>query len=305
MINKDSNVDTRTLDVNAVGGEAHHSDKPLCSFPKEEALESGNAVEGLETCGSSLEGSLSMVSDGISDLQNTERCNEDACFRDLSQGNAKEDTIVDNQSAVDTSGSPMVAIKDDSSSEGHIVGVSKSECITSPNFQQNVGTIEKTYAESSASMEKQLLNIGNQMDTEVLLSNSEASMFAVGDKNTSTVNKRNNDNKAGSFSSLGAVASTKSCILGEATQVCENSEPDKQGDRENFCQDVSAIDQENEIATFDSSLLHCDVDQSHLVDTGVSSSSVSAGNMETKLTTSTVSVDVKPVNNSGILRKLS
>lgn len=47
MINKDSNVDTRTLDVNAVGGEAHHSDKPLCSFPKEEALESGNAVEGL------------------------------------------------------------------------------------------------------------------------------------------------------------------------------------------------------------------------------------------------------------------
>lgn len=168
-----------------------------------------------------------------------------------------------------------------------------------------MGTIEKTYAESSASMEKQLLNIGNQMDTEVLLSNSEASMFAVGDKNTSTVNKRNNDNKAGSFSSLGAVASTKSCILGEATQVCENSEPDKQGDRENFCQDVSAIDQENEIATFDSSLLHCDVDQSHLVDTGVSSSSVSAGNMETKLTTSTVSVDVKPVNNSGILRKLS
>ncbi|KAL5186565.1 hypothetical protein HKD37_05G012401 [Glycine soja] len=298
VINKDSNVDTRTLDVNAVGGEAHHSDKPLCSFPKEEALESGNAVEGLETCGSSLEGSLSMVSDGISDLQNTERCNEDACFRDLSQGNAKEDTIVDNQSAVDTSGSPMVAIKDDSSSEGHIVGVSKSECITSPNFQQNVGTIEKTYAESSASMEKQLLNIGNQMDTEVLLSNSEASMFAVGDKNTSTVNKRNNDNKAGSFSSLGAVASTKSCILGEATQVCENSEPDKQGDRENFCQDVSAIDQENEIATFDSSLLHCDGDQSHLVDTGVSSSSVSAGNMETKLTTSTVSVDVEPVNNS-------
>ena len=58
MINKDSNVDTRTLDVNAVGGEAHHSDKPLCSFPKEEALESGNAVEGLETCGSNCKWQL-------------------------------------------------------------------------------------------------------------------------------------------------------------------------------------------------------------------------------------------------------
>lgn len=58
MINKDSNVNTGTLDVNAIGGEAHHSDKPLCSFPKEEALESGNAVEGLQTSGSSLEGLL-------------------------------------------------------------------------------------------------------------------------------------------------------------------------------------------------------------------------------------------------------
>lgn len=298
VINKDSDVDTRTLDVNAVGGEAHHSDKPLGSIPMEEALETGNVVEGLETSGSGLEGSLSMVSDGISDLQSTERCNKDACFSDLSRDNAKEVAIVDNQSALSASDSPMVAIRDDSSSVGHILRVSKSECSTYPNFQQNVGTIEKTCSESSVFKEKELLNIGNHMDTDVLLSQSEASVYAVGD---STVSKGNNDSKAGGLSSTGAAGFTKSCILGEATQVCENSEPDKQGDHENSCQDVSAIDQENEKATSGSSLMRCDADQSHLVDTGVSSSSLSAGSMETKLTTSTVSVDIEPVNNSGIL----
>ncbi|XP_020226097.1 uncharacterized protein LOC109807841 isoform X2 [Cajanus cajan] len=298
VINKDSYVDTQTLDVYAAAGEAHHSDKPLYSIPMEETLESGNVVEGLETSGSILEGSLSMVSDGISDFHNAERCNQDAHFRDLSWGNAKEGITVDNQSAPNTSDSPMVEIKDDSSSEGHIVGVSKSECSTCPNFQQNVGTVEKTYSETSVSKEKELLNIGNQMDTKVLLSKSEASVFAVGSNDTSTVSKGNNDSKAGDFSSSGAVASKKSCISGEATQVSENNEPDKHGDHQNCCQNVSATDHDNKVATSDSSLVHRDVDQSHLVDTGVSSSSFSAGCMETKLATSTVSFDIKPFNNS-------
>nr|KYP55372.1 hypothetical protein KK1_001584 [Cajanus cajan] len=145
----------QNISSTCAAGEAHHSDKPLYSIPMEETLESGNVVEGLETSGSILEGSLSMVSD---------------------------------------------------------VGVSKSECSTCPNFQQNVGTVEKTYSETSVSKEKELLNIGNQMDTKVLLSKSEASVFAVGSNDTSTVSKGNNDSKAGDFSSSGAVASKKSCI---------------------------------------------------------------------------------------------
>ncbi|XP_027336219.1 uncharacterized protein LOC113850075 isoform X3 [Abrus precatorius] len=297
-INKDSNVDNQTLDVDAVEGEVHHSDKPPCSIPIEEALESGNVVEGLETAGSSLEGSMSMVSDDISDLQKAERCNDDTCFSNLTQGNAKEDALVGNQSAPITSDSPRVAIKNDSSSEGHVVEVSNSDCNTCSNFQQNVVTVEKTYSESSVAKEKELLNIGNQMDTEVFLSKSEPSMFALGDKNTSTVSKGNSDSEVGDFSSLGAVASTKSCILGEATQLCENSDHDKQGENENFCQEVSVIDQENKKVPFDSCLMHCDVDQSHLVDTGVSSSSINAGTTEISMTTPPVSVDGMPVNNS-------
>jgi len=299
---KDSDVDIQTSNLNAVGGEEHHSDKPLCSIPMEEALESGNIVESLETSERSLGGSLGMVYDGISDLQNTGRCHEDASFRDLSRSNAKEDTVVDNQSAVYTSDSRIVAIKDDSSSEGQIIGVSKSENSTCPSFQKNEGTVETTYSECNDSKENEFVNIGNQMDTELLFSKSEASIFAVGDNNTSTINRGNNDIKPGSSASLGALDSTASCILVEATQVCENDESDKQGDHGNFCQDISAIDLAKKKATSDSSVKHYNVDQPHHLDSVVSSSSLSTGNMETKSTTATISDD-EPVNNSGIVIK--
>ncbi|KAJ1390090.1 Agenet-like domain [Sesbania bispinosa] len=302
VINKDSDVDTQTLDVDAVGGEAHHSDKPHSSNPMEEALESGSVAEGLEAGASSLEDPLNMVSDDISDSQKAERCNEDTRSRDFPQGYANEDAslirdaVMDDQSALNTSDLPKVAIKDDSSSEGHKVEVSNSNCNTCPNFQQNVVTVEKTYGDS-VSKENELLNIGNQMDTEVLLSKSEASMFAVVDNSTSTVSEGNSDSKAGGIFSFGKEVSTKSCILGEATQVCENNS-DEQGDHKKICQDVSVIDQESKKNPSDSSPIHGDIDQSHLGDRGVGSSSLGAGSMETKLTTSKVSVDIMPVNNS-------
>ncbi|XP_017421394.1 uncharacterized protein LOC108331249 isoform X2 [Vigna angularis] len=295
-INIDSDVEIRTSNLKAVGAEELLSDKPLCSIPMEEALKSGNVVEGLETSGSSLGGSLGMVSDDISGLQNTGRSNEDACFRDLSSANANEDTIVDNLSAVNTCDSPIVAIKDDSSSEGQIIGVGKSDHGTCPNFQKN--TVETTYSENSDAKENELANNGNQMDMELSFSKSEASIFSVGNDKTSTINKRNDDIKAGGFASLSSVNSTTSCILGEEAQVCENDEPDKQGDQGSFFQDISAIDLVNKKATTDSSVMHCNVDQPHHVDCGVSSSSLSTDNLETNLTTARVSDDVEPVNNS-------
>ncbi|XP_012573634.1 protein SWOLLEN 1-like isoform X3 [Cicer arietinum] len=352
--NQGSNVGTQTLDVKAVeGGEANHSDKPLCVIHMEVALEGESVVEGLATGISSLEKSLNTVSNDISNLQKTERgskdtcfrdlsqrnaskdalmikdpltddpsavyssnvpkiaikddsssVGEDACFRDLSQGNANKDALLingplaDDQSALNTGDVPKIAIKDDSSSEGHKVVVSNSDCGTCPNYQLNAVTIEKTFGESCVSKEKELLNIGNQMDTEVLLSKSEASMFAVVDKNTYAVSEGNSDNRAISFFSFNTVVSTKSCILGETTQVCENNKSDRQGDHNKFCQDISVIDQGSEKAPFDSSTIHCDVDQYHPGDRGVCSSSLGAGSMETKLTTSTVSADVMPVSSS-------
>jgi len=347
--NKDFNVGTQTLDVNTVEVEANHSDNPPRLIHTEQALEGESVDEGLATGINTLEKSLNTVSNGISNLQKTERGSEDACFRDLSQGNANIDSLlvkdpaVDNQSAPNTSNMPMIAINDDSSSEGkdacfrdlsqgnanndallikgpladdqsalntsgipkiailddsssevHKVEVSNSDCGTCPNYQLNTVMIEKTFGESSASKEKELVNIGNQMDTEDLSGKSEASMLAVVNKNTSIASEGNSDNRV-SFFTFNTTVSTESHILGETTQVCENNKSDEHKD---FCQDISVIDQGREKAPFDSSTIPCDVDQFHLADKRVCSSSLGAGSVET----STVSVDVTPVNSSGILQ---
>lgn len=306
MINTDPDVDAQISNVNAVGGETHHSEKPQCSIPVEEAFESGSAAEGLETGVSSLEHSSNMVFGGTSDLQKADTCNEDTYSRASYQGSINEDVIsikdavtVD-QSALNTSDLPNVAIKDDSSSESHQVELSNSDCRTCPNFQQNVVSLEKTYDDSSASKEKELLNIGNQIYSEVLSSKSEASICPVADHNASTVSEGYSGRDAEGIFCSDKVDSTNSCILGEATQVCENNKPDEQGDHKKICEDDSVSELESIKAPSDYSLLHCTVDQSHIVDGRVGSSPL-GDSLETKLTTSTVSVDVMPISSSGIL----
>ncbi|XP_050871446.1 uncharacterized protein LOC127074188 isoform X3 [Lathyrus oleraceus] len=346
--NKNSDVDTQTLDVSAVEGEANQSDNPLYLIHREDTLEGESVVEGLATGISTSEKSLNTVSNDISNLQKTERESEDACFRDLSQRTANIDTLLikdpvaddqsapntsnipkiaikddsssegedayfrdlsqenankdaflikgpltDDQSAPSTSDTPKIAIEDDSSYEGHKVEASNSDCGTCPNYQPNMVTIEKTLGVSNISKEKELLFIANQMDTDDLLSKADASMFAVVDKKTFVVGEGNSDNRA-SFFSFNTVVSTKPCILGETTQVCENNKSNKQGEHKFFCQDISVSDQGSEKASFDSSTIHCDVDQSHLANGGACSSSLGACSMEA----STVSVDVTPINSS-------
>ncbi|XP_019421002.1 PREDICTED: uncharacterized protein LOC109331142 isoform X1 [Lupinus angustifolius] len=299
VINNESDVDTQTLDGNAVGCGAHHTFNPLCSVPVNEALESEKVPEGLETGMSSFVDSFRMVSDGISDLQKDETCCEDTCIRDLPQGNASEGAVMEGQSALRICDSLKVtAINDDSSSKGLEVKVHNSCHGTSPSFQLNVDTIEKKYGESSVCNENMLLNIGQHMDTEILLSKSEASKFSVVDNNIAIVGGSNSDKEGGDFSSFSVVASTKPCILGEAAQLCENNEPDRQSDHGQICKDVSINNQESKKAPLDSSEMHCDVYQSHLVK-GSGSSSLRAGSLENELTTSTASVvDVMPVNSS-------
>ncbi|CAI8609577.1 unnamed protein product [Vicia faba] len=226
---------------------------------------------------------------------------EDACFKDLFQGNANKDALsikgplTDDQCPLSTSDTPKIAVEDDSSSEGHRVEVSSSDCGTCPNYHLNMVTIEKTLGKSNVSKEKELLNNGDQMDTDDLLSKAEASMFAVVDKKTFVVSEGNSDNRASVFS-FNTVVSTKSCILGETTPVCENNKSNKQGDHKFFCQAISVSDQGSDKAPFDSSTIHCDVDQSNLADGGVCSSSLGACSMET----STVSVDVTPISSSDV-----
>lgn len=108
MKNKNSDVDTQTLDVSAVESEANQSDNPLYLVHREDTLEGESVVEGLATGISTSEKSLNTVSNDISNLQKTERESEDAYFRDLSQENANKDAflikgpLTDDQSAPST-----------------------------------------------------------------------------------------------------------------------------------------------------------------------------------------------------------
>ncbi|XP_019446089.1 PREDICTED: uncharacterized protein LOC109349651 isoform X3 [Lupinus angustifolius] len=300
VINNDSDADTQTLDENAVGSEAHHTDKPLCLVPVIGALENENVAYVLETGMSSFEDSFGMVSDGISDLQKDETCGEDTCARDLPQGNASEDPVMEDKSALNTRDSLKVTtIIDHSSSDGVVVEISNSRHGTNSSFQQNVNTVEKKYGKSSVSKENELMNIGHHMDTDILFSESEASMLAAVDNNIAVISEGTSDKEGGDFSSFNVVASTKPCILGEATQLYENNEPDRQSAHEQICKDVSVDNRESKMAPLDSSEMHRNVDQSHLLDRGSSSSSLRAGSVENVLTTTTASaVDVMPINNS-------
>ncbi|XP_020216383.1 uncharacterized protein LOC109800099 isoform X2 [Cajanus cajan] len=368
VMNKEAAVNTQTLDGDAVGGDAHHLDKSLCSIPRAETLEGRGVVEGLETGLSNLEGALRMESTDVSDMQKAEKNSEDICFSVLSRNSASEyvtlikDVVMDDQADPNTHELPKKSIRDDSISEGQVVEVSNSNCEICPNLQQNVDAMEKTaYSGSSVTVTKEdeLLNTGDHVDTVILSSKSEASMFTAEENNISTISQQNSDNNIGVLSSSTVTAfsakssileestqicinnepdrqndngkcdqvvsvneqdellnsgdhvdtvilsrkseasmftakennisttsegnsdnrvggfSTKSPILGEFTQICVNNESDRENDHEKCSQVVSVNDQESKRIPSDSSQMHCDVDQSHLVDKAVVSSSLS------------------------------
>ncbi|CAJ1928519.1 unnamed protein product [Sphenostylis stenocarpa] len=390
-------VETQTLDGDAVGGDAHHLDKALCSIPTEVTLEGGGVVDDLKPGLGSLESSRGVESVAVTDLQKPEKSSEDICFSDQSQNNASKDVLLPKdvgmnvQSVPNTHELPEMSIKDDSNSEDQVVEISNSNCENFPNMQQNVDVTKMTYGGSGVTEEVELLNAGDHVNT-VILSKSEASTLTAEANNISTTGEGNGDNKVGFPNSSTSDLSTKSSILGESTQICVNNEPDRQNDHEKSHQVVSSNDQdqllntgnhedtdilsskleasiftaeENNISIIsegnsdsrvggfssssvmavstkssilvestqtcvnnqtdrqndqeicnqlvsvndqdskgvpsDSSHMHCDVDQSHLVDKGVVSSCLSEGSMETELMTSTVSIHAIPKSVSQVV----
>ncbi|XP_050907061.1 uncharacterized protein LOC127120606 isoform X4 [Lathyrus oleraceus] len=201
------------------------------------------------------------------------------------------------QTVDDTCTLPMVSVKDDPVSVGQVVEVSNSSYEVCPNLQQTMDLTEKeTYSVSNVLKENESSNIGgDHMDTGILSSKSEASMFPAEQNIISS--EGNNEIRVGDFSGFSLVtSSTNSSIVSESTQICVNNESDKQSDLDKFGQDVSVNDEENTKIRSDSSQMHSDVAQSHLGDKGVVSSPLSLSSLESELTTSTVSIDAKPVN---------
>jgi hypothetical protein len=281
MTKEETVVETQTLDHNAVGFDAHHPDKYLFPIPPQDSLEEGSVVKRLETGLSSLEDSMGVGTVAVSDTQKEERhSEEDAC------------TLL------------KVSVKDDSVSDGQVVEASNSSYGIAPNLQQTVDVFEKkTSSVSNVLKENELLNTGSDhMDTGILSNKADASTFPAEENSIAVVSEGNDDNRVGGFPGFSLVASsTNSSIVGESTQICVNNEPDRQSDLEKFDQDVSVNDEENTKIRSDYSQMHSDVAQSHHGDKAVVSSPLSAGSMESELTTSPVSINVKPVSNSGIL----
>ncbi|CAJ2645808.1 unnamed protein product [Trifolium pratense] len=277
MTKEETVVETQTLDHNAVDFDEHRPDKYLFSVPPQDSLEEGSVVKGPETGLSSLEDSMGMGTVAVSDTQKEERRSEDTCT------------------------SLKVSVKDDSVYDGQVVEASNSITGIAPNLQQTVDVIEKkTSSVSNVLKETELLNTGgDHMDTGILSNKADVSTFPAEENSISVVSEGNDDNRVGGgFPGFSLVAcSTNSSIVGESTQICVNNEADRQSDIEKFDQDIS-VNEENTKILSDSSQMHSDVAQSHLGDKAVVSSPLSAGSMESELTTSPVSIDVKPVSNS-------
>ncbi|RDX90454.1 hypothetical protein CR513_27676, partial [Mucuna pruriens] len=183
------------------------------------------------------------------------------------------------------------------STKASILDDSTKICVNNKPDSQN--DHEKCDQIVSVNDQDELLKTGDCVDTVILSSKLEASMFTAEENNISTISEGNSVNKVAGFSSSSVMAfSTKSSVLGDSTQICVNNESDRQNDQEKCNRVVSFNDQESKRIPSDSSQIHSDVDQSHLVDKGVVSSSLSEGRMETELTTSTVSIHVIPDNNS-------
>ncbi|KAI4327133.1 hypothetical protein L6164_019632 [Bauhinia variegata] len=300
IMNEDAHVDNQNLDSNAAGSDANCLNKPLCSVSNKEALEGGSVVEKLEAGVSNVEESFGLVLDSVCDLQKEERCNVDVCSVNPSGDRTSEDaillkdTITNDHSALNTCDLP---ISGDTGSDGQVVEINNSSCSIGPNTQQNVDAVKnRTYTESSDDKEKQLLSSRDNMDMETLVSQSEAQTDIV--DNISKIGEGNCDNKVEDSTSFSVAASSvTSYILGESTHTCVNNEVEGRADPEKFHQDVSINDKESTKASPDSSQMHSDVYQSHLVDNEMGSSSNSGCKLEADLKNSAVS-DVMAVNDS-------
>ncbi|XP_054823292.1 uncharacterized protein LOC129321529 [Prosopis cineraria] len=289
-LNKDAHVDAQTSDGIAAASDAHSLDKqPLCSVSTEQALEGVKAVEGLDA------GMNGVVSG--SDLLEAKRCNEDISSKNSDGDAANVDAVIDDRPIQNLCDLPKAEIKGDTSSKGQLAETSNSNHAISSDQQPDVITIERnTYGGSNASKEKAVLNSDHPMEKEILVSQSEDHVIREEDNNIFNKSEGNSDNRVRDLSMV--ASSTKSLGMSGSIQTCENDDVYGQGEQENLQKDVSLNEEMSTKVPTVSSQKHCDISQSHLVDKGVGSSSLSAGSKETELTTSTALASGMAVNDS-------
>ncbi|KAI9076483.1 hypothetical protein K1719_041469 [Acacia pycnantha] len=277
ILNKDAHIDTQTSDGIAPVSDARSLDTTLCSVSTEQALEGVKAVQGLDA------GMNRVVSSA--DMLKAERCSKDISSRNLGGDDTNADAVVDDKSVQNLCDSPEAEVKVNTSSKGQVVEISNPNHAISYQHQ-DVITIK----------EKVVLNSDHPMEKQILVSQSEDPMISEENNNISAKSEGNSDNKVGDISLV--ASSTKSLSMSESTQTCENNDSYGQGDLGNLQKDASVNEEMSTKAPTVYSQRSCDISQSHLVDKGVDSSSLSTGSRETELTTSTTLASSKAVNDS-------
>ncbi|KAK4262590.1 hypothetical protein QN277_028134 [Acacia crassicarpa] len=277
-LNKDAHIDTQTSDGIASVSDACSLDTTLCSVSTEQALEGVKAVQGPDA------GTNSVISSA--DMLKAERCNKDISSRNLGGDDTNADAVIDDKSVQNLCDSPEAEIKVDTSSKGQFVEISNPNHAISSDQHQDVITIK----------EKVVLNSDHPVEKEILVSQSENPMISEENDNISTKSEGNSDNKVGDISLV--ASSTKSHSMSESTQTCEINDSYGQGDHGNLQKDASVNEEMSTKVPTVYSQRPCDFSQSHLVDKGVDSSSLSTGSRESELTTSTTLASSKAVNDS-------
>ena len=326
--------EAENLDGNAIESGTFHLENPLGSTSKVESVEEGNDIENRII---NVEEPSSMVNKVVSAVHTAEQCTEDVDSRipvETRKCDAVlfKDTEFGEPSKVNTHEVSPLAFEGDTNFEGYAVQVSGPEAGISASVEPKVDAIvQLTYGQESVVEKDNLLESSQQLDNEILVSKSEASLSSKEDNKVSKVeDKENSSSHMGGISTVTVCSSAEllreacetgtlkvgqvvfgvsrenlvaedhvsSSILDESTQICEADKIYGQGDVHKCDIDVSISDKKSTKLLSESSNMDCVVDGSLIVDKGAGISSHcegSAGNEPVIL------LDVTVSNESGIL----
>ncbi|KAK9274656.1 hypothetical protein L1049_021907 [Liquidambar formosana] len=318
VLSKEVQLDDHNMEGYAVESGTYSLEKSLSLMSKVKSKGEQNAVE---TSINNVEEPFSMIVRGDSHLQIVEGCSEDVCPIIPVHSSKCKGVVLSNDTEIGDhfkdkmlERSP-VSLGDDKSFEGHAVDFSNSTSGICSRVELKKDSLSQmTYGPGSfVDKKEELLESGNQMDSVISASNSEASLLSVeGNKDGSS-----NSHK-GDLSGLKVVLSSaelireppttettkslegvtnafgvcreesngddrvSSSILTETT-ICEENVVSKQGDVSNCDRDVSVVEKESAKLPIDSSDKDCENVGSLITDKKVGSSPLGEGSTKNEV----------------------
>lgn len=325
VLSREAKMNDQNLDENVVESSTFHLENPLGSHSKVDSVKEGNAIEN---CTSNVEEPSSMLHNDDSDLHMVEQCREDvdssipAEPRKCDNVVLLKDTEVGDPFKVNTHEVTPLALKGDTSNDGHAVQVSDPNagiCISMVPKMDAI--VQLTHGQESNVEKADLLQTSRQLDNEILVSKSEPSLEE--NKVSEGEGNKNNNRHVGGISSVTLVCSSAELLGGtpetgtlkvvhdvsgvpsenliaESTQTCEEDKFYGQGDVHKSDINVSFSEKESTALPSDSSNVDGVVGRSLVIDKGVGSSSFREGSAGNESVVSKLQFDATIGNESGL-----